>query len=506
MSKYDWLTKRSSRTVEHLRLWLDNPRLDPELDYVTINNFAEGISGNKEDRDSFLELVESITIAGFIPADPVVVWQNPDNNCYYVAEGNRRVLAIKLLQEPHKAPKSMRSRITKLSADADLESLVKISVAIAPSFEEAEWYIFQRHSPVGLQRKWSREQQFRYISRIYHEEDKDIDKTQQRTGLRLSELNAIIRRIKIKDYCVSLEDKFSEEEYLGLSSYRFPISTFERFIEHSMIRDAIRIELQNENVIINSQKSDFDKAIVAIIKGILSKGEDKIDSRTSPENVLARLSDIPEGDQSWEVSSAPQESENAEDEIDNEKAEEEARKKEEQRKKDKRKRAEQQQAEKNNPNRLRVIPDFFELYSSNYRLNGIFEELQRIPFRYENSIAASIRIFLDLAVKEYIEAENLEQAISSHYGGRAFRSITLQKRLEYIKNIFSDKVNKRIKRLLDPSSEYSLDTLNGYMHSDESAYINKRFLNGFWDSLFPFFEAVLDIKDNALVIEDDKNE
>jgi hypothetical protein len=303
-----------------------------------------------------------------------------------------------------------------------------------------------------------------------------------------------------------LEDKFSEEEYLGLSSYRFPISTFERFIEHSMIRDAIRIELQNENVIINSQKSDFDKAIVAIIKGILSKGEDKIDSRTSPENVLARLSDIPEGDQSWEVSSAPQESENAEDEIDNEKAEEEARKKEEQRKKDKRKRAEQQQAEKNNPNRLRVIPDFFELYSSNYRLNGIFEELQRIPFRYENSIAASIRIFLDLAVKEYIEAENLEQAISSHYGGRAFRSITLQKRLEYIKNIFSDKVNKRIKRLLDPSSEYSLDTLNGYMHSDESAYINKRFLNGFWDSLFPFFEAVLDIKDNALVIEDDKNE
>jgi hypothetical protein len=44
------------------------------------------------------------------------------------------------------------------------------------------------------------------------------------------------------------------------------------------------------------------------------------------------------------------------------------------------------------------------------------------------------------------------------------------------------------------------------MHSDESAYINKRFLNGFWDSLFPFFEAVLDIKDNALVIEDDKNE
>ena len=45
-----------------------------------------------------------------------------------------------------------------------------------------------------------------------------------------------------------------------------------------------------------------------------------------------------------------------------------------------------------------------------------------------------------------------------------------------------------ITRLIDPSQEYSLDVLNGYIHSQDSHYTNKRFLNSFWDFLFPLFE------------------
>ena len=47
-----------------------------------------------------------------------------------------------------------------------------------------------------------------------------------------------------------------------------------------------------------------------------------------------------------------------------------------------------------------------------------------------------------------------------------------------------------------PNSEYSLDVLNGYVHSQDTHYLSKQFLNGFWDFLFPLFEVLIEIKEN----------
>jgi hypothetical protein len=93
------------------------------------------------ERKDFLSLIKSIAEDGFIPLDPIVVWKNEENQKYYVAEGNRRVIALKLLRNPEKAPQSIRSTIRKY--DHNIE---KIYVNVAPSFDEAEWYISQRNS------------------------------------------------------------------------------------------------------------------------------------------------------------------------------------------------------------------------------------------------------------------------------------------------------------------------------------------------------------------------
>ena len=42
-------------------------------------------------------------------------------------------------------------------------------------------------------------------------------------------------------------------------------------------------------------------------------------------------------------------------------------------------------------------------------------ELKEIPFRYKNSIAATIRVFLDVAVLNYIQTEGLEDSIKTYY-------------------------------------------------------------------------------------------
>lgn len=50
-------------------------------------------------------------------------------------------------------------------------------------------------------------------------------------------------------------------------------------------------------------------------------------------------------------------------------------------------------------------------------------------------------------------------------------------------------------KLLNPENEYSLDVLNGYIHSNDTHYSGKQFLNGFWDFLFPLFEKILEINE-----------
>ncbi len=174
--KYEWLIKKTPRSVDQLRLWPENPRLNPEEIHLTLRDFVEDLTEDNADRIDFYALVNSIVVDGFVPADPIVVWKNLENDKFYVAEGNRRVIALKLLREPDKAPKSIRSFIRKASIKMNLTEIEKIPVNVAPTFEDAEWYINQRNSSSSLQRKWSRVQQQRWISTLYEKHNGDLEK------------------------------------------------------------------------------------------------------------------------------------------------------------------------------------------------------------------------------------------------------------------------------------------------------------------------------------------
>ncbi len=128
--------------------------------------------------------------------------------------------------------------------------------------------------------------------------------------------------------------------------------------------------------------------------------------------------------------------------------------------------------------------------------NGLFEELKNIPLKYNNSIAASIRIFLDLAILNYLKSEDLIGTLCSTYPeSQGIKNINLSKRLEFLKSKVNLKSKDVILKILNSNNELSLDVLNGYVHSENTHYLNNRFLNNFWDLLFPLFEELLDIKE-----------
>lgn len=164
---YSWLNRRYDRSVNQLRLWDENPRLDPSDSYIYLRDFIEGMLIKEADKTSFIDLAQSIVEKSFIPADPIVVWQNRENNRFYVAEGNRRVAVLKLLLDPTKAPKSIKRSMELLSKKIKPSLIEKIPVAIAPSFEDAIWYINQRHTPSSNQKKWVRENYLKWIGDLY---------------------------------------------------------------------------------------------------------------------------------------------------------------------------------------------------------------------------------------------------------------------------------------------------------------------------------------------------
>ena len=380
MDIYDWLSKRTPRSVDELRPWPENPRLNPEETHVTTSDYVEDIISEKADRENFCDLVKSIAERGFIPADPIVVWQNPDNKKFYVAEGNRRILALKILRDPDKAPRSIRAIVRKYSALIDLASIKKVQVSVAPSFDSAEWYINQRNNTSSLQRPWSRVQQQRWIASLYEKYEGNIDQILSITNLDKSEIEGYIRILKLKDFIniPEIKNELSPNEYARANSYKFPITILERFFNYAEVKERWGIEYDGIEIRIKSNKKSFYKAYVALIKRIVNEGEDQINTRFKSDDVATILDSLPV------VSFDPPFSE---DETRNILPTEKDTPKSELRPNPTPN--QNLQPQKNDPNRNRVVLNIYKLNTGNAKLLALFNELKEIPFRYLICIASN---------------------------------------------------------------------------------------------------------------------
>jgi hypothetical protein len=490
---YNWLLKKTPRSVRNLHLWEDNPRLDPENSYSHIRDFAEEMTATDSDRTDFIDLAKSIVKKGFIPADPIVIWQDTANKKQYVAEGNRRICVLKLLLEPTKSPKGIKNIFTKLSKELDHSRIEKVYVSVAPVFEDAEWYISQRNSITSLQKRWQREQQQRWVAELYDKYNGDIDIIRTQAGIDESDLEPILRTLKLKALVKEVQNQLTSEEFLKASSHRFPISSLERFFNTRKVKDDWGLEFDGIDIKIAKKRESFLNAYAALIKRmLLPRGnKDRIDSRSITEKLDEILASLPQVEAEDDTENEEQQtnSDQQKNDSDTENSEEAGTNGETDTSKNAKKDL------KNDPNRARLILDCYEIHTDNYRLSALFKELKAIPLKYKNSVAASIRIFLDLAVLTYIETENLHSDIKA-FGKGDLRLITLGKRLEFLKGRIKElKPNGVIQKLLNPENELSLDVLNGYVHNNDSHYLDPVFLNKFWDFLFPLFQELLDIKD-----------
>jgi hypothetical protein len=509
INSINWWEKRVLRSVDQLKLWQDNPRLDPAESHVTLADFTEELISIKKDKDSFLDLVSSIASKGFKSFDPIVVWQN-DKGKYVVAEGNRRTLALKLLRTPDKAPRSIRRFILQQSELIDRTEIDKVRVCVAPSYDECEWYVLQRHSSSSLQMRWERLQQQRLIVSLCDKYNNDLEIIRDKTGFTRSEIERTLRYVTIRNLATRQEvtSLMDLDEKEIIYSHRIPMSILERWFDSLDVREAWGIEYAGSSIKIISNEKSFLYAYGRFLKLIFnpekSGAEFTVNTRSIPERnkeilaILPSVSFVHDDTEKNKPEAANKATSSSNNDTEGDKDTNPLPGGEHE--KGEQKPEEDKASKKNlsaNPDRNKLVEEFYKINVSSYKLAALFKEFKALPVaRYKNTTAASLRVFLDLSVDEYIGCENLKEDLAKKHGC-AYGSTTLHQRLSFITNThIKDPISNRvIGKLLQHNEHYSLDTLNSYIHGTDTHNVSKRFINGFWDMLAPLFKVLIELKE-----------
>ena len=483
-----WTLKRYLRSVNNLHLWNENPRLDPSDIYVTTKDYVEGMFRNESGREDFINLAKSIVENGFLSLDPVVVWKN-EKGQFVVAEGNRRVAVLKLLLEPTKAPNAVRRAFIAFSSKIDKSQYEKINVCLAPSFEACIWYINQRHEAKSTQKRWGRENYMLWISNLYTKFGNDINRISSFTGAAESDITKIICVLNLKEKLTKeLDGLLSSEEIDQMSSTQFPITTFERVVNNSVARAFFKMTFDGLNVKVKAEYNSFLNAFAEFLHRLMLPRTDekyldsrKLNTSESIEEMLKQLPKVEDGDDEKIIGDQETPSDNGNWSSQN--------------KKNTSKPERNTDIEINNPNRSHLIPKECYIVTTDYRLDKLFNELKRLSGRsFPNVSCASLRVFLDISVRDYILDKGWKQELVSQNKGKDFERIELASRLSFLNIKFQNKELKNITQMLtNPQNEFSVNTLNRYIHSNQTYAIDRVFVNRFWNFMYPLLKELAGI-------------
>ncbi len=251
--------------VDELQLDPHNVRLELS-EGVTEGDIVQDLFSNEK----VLTLVDGIAKVGYLTHEiPIVVRRKKK---LVVVEGNRRVAALKSIQNPYLAPQ-FQSQVTRIAATIpNRDSLRKISVKLAPSDDEASQLVGAIHT--GSQRRpWSPNRQAAFF-----QAQLDADKS-------ALELIAQYPTVDVRKFILRSRflEAFRSVTYvdLELKSYvanrKFPVSTLERLYPNNDFLRILGLTVDRDYVVSTSLPGDVFSALVEKVVGDI-KGK-RIDTR-----------------------------------------------------------------------------------------------------------------------------------------------------------------------------------------------------------------------------------
>lgn len=398
---------------------------------------AEAITVMVEDqKDKLYNLAEDIAENGMNPSDLPIVTDMPNHKGkFLVLEGNRRVTAMKIWNNPSllndtTASPSLKKKFAQLHSKAKHKLPDAVFCVFYPDPNEADKWIKLKHTGandgVGTV-SWDGQQTARYQAKVGE---------QSSPGL------------QVLEYLKSL-DTFDE----GLKGKlpKVKVTTLTRLVTDKDVQGVLGIAIENGHVVSKLPETEILKGYTQVVKDLLRK-DFNVKSVYTKEQREEYAKNFPKAsrpdlskatDKSW---SALQLKKNQPTASSSSAA----------------------KAKKAITERNKVIPKNCIIRISNPKVNVIYDELQRInlnDFIYAPS--GLLRVFIELSFDIYIEEHKLTTAPSSAKSGTPLQTKGHQI-INHMKTKgwSDDAISLGMRNLLNGKDTIlSLETLHAYLHN-----------------------------------------
>ncbi len=438
-----------------------NPRLTgyPETERDTYIQMAKAIEGK------LVTLASDIVTRGGLNPATVFITIRGDRNSLIVLDGNRRLTALRALEQPSLVESALDpSSFKKLKGLHDDYSsgarsglpIEEVLCAVFESRPEANKWIELIHEgerdgagPVP----WSAQQKARHR-----------DNNSETKAYHMQVLDFVMRDGEVGDVA---RQRYDEGKY--------PVSTLQRTISTPEVRHMLGIDADSGEVKTHYPKDEVLKGLTRLvdeigsgktkvgkvmdkgkrIKYIESFGPHNLPDPTTKGEIAYELDEVPEPDPAPSDPTPKRSKDN-----------------------------------KHSSKRKHLIPSAFTVEIDVPRINDIYLELKRRLelSSHPNAIGVLLRVFLELSVDEYIERNNVSVAVNKDLAPKVkgVADYMVKKRVMKANSLKS--VRQAVTKAQDGSGTI-ITTLNTFVHNREGQP-TARDLTAMWDRLSTFIEKL----------------
>ena len=442
--------------IEKLLLDSENPRIG------SASNQRDALQKILDDQeDKLAELAEDIANEGMSPIERLlVICEKKDGDRYIAVEGNRRVAALKILSNPAVLTSlslgdALQKRFERLAKDFDGKSVEPIACYEVNSRDESKKWIYLRHTGENDGRgvvRWS--------------------------GLAAARFRGTDPALQALEF-IKAHGNLNDNHKTMLDD-AFPITTLVRLLSTREVRQLIGVDIRDGKLRSGLPGDELIKPLRRIVLDLAEKKKNVSDLKNRDSQIeyvksfghddkpnLSKISsirdvkDFKSGE--FKVKPAP---------------------------------AAQSKKRGYDPSqRNTIVPRPLRLNISVSKIAGIYKELRNLKMdEYPHSCAVLLRVFLELSVDFYMDANKLEMHFKSKGGKKVDKPLN-KKVSEVINHLVNSKgCNRRdfsgVSRALgDSSSPLHINLLHAYVHS--RFQIPKiRDLRCAWDEAEPFFKQI----------------
>ncbi|MEX2149008.1 MAG: hypothetical protein WD793_02235 [Steroidobacteraceae bacterium] len=400
--------------------------------------------------EHMVNIAENIAAHGLSPIESILVLPAGDESPgdYIVWEGNRRVAALKLLDDSNRCHDAkLKRKFTEIRADAKVPIGEAVECTIAPSAEEADRLIELRHQGpqegVGTV-SWDARQKERHQQRLGK---------QGRYAFSHQVINAVANKLD-----PSLKAKIQENG--------FAISTLDRILKNTHAREFLGLSTEGGAPLRLIEEKETLKGLSRILRDVadgmsvkkvygsvqIREYLDTFEKKETPDRKKTIATPAPLTTPGGSTGVKP--------------------------------------AVRSRPvshSRKRLIPASVTYSIKNSRVNAIYLELRKLDVgASRNAVAVLFRVFLELSVELYLDELGITYPPNDKLRNKADKVVKDMLN----KNWIDRKRSKGIATAIGSKNDlHAVDTFHAYVHNYRY-HPSPDNLNTAFDNLQPFFDAL----------------